>query len=252
MNEKRIKVLIVDDEEPARKLIAEYLSDVGEILVTGESANGFEAIKAIQEDPPDLIFLDIQMPKITGFELLEVIGPGPEVIFTTAYDEYALKAFELDAVDYLLKPFPADRFRKAVYKAIERIKARGKGVEAPVDRLRTRLSEETGELKRVVVRSGSRLVVIPVDKISHITAEGDYVMIVSGLGNFLKETTMKFMEEKLPPDRFIRVHRSHIVNIEQVAGVEPYSKDSHLAIMKNGERVRISQEGYKKLRKIIG
>jgi len=218
-----VKTLIIDDEPLARELVKRYLLDHPEIELLAECNDGFEALKAIQQMEPDLIFLDIQMPKLEGFELLEVLQQRPEIIFTTAYDQFAIRAFEMNAVDYLLKPFSKERFDSAVAKAIQRI---SKGLQPAGDtigRLQQSLDSNTGLLERVVTRLGSKITVIPVDRIWYIEAQDDYVMIYSELGNHLKEKTMKFFEEHLPSNTFIRIHRSSIINISQIAAVEGYA-----------------------------
>jgi two-component system LytT family response regulator len=247
-----MKVLIVDDESLARELVKNYLKDMPGIEALGECANGFEALKAVQELQPDLLFLDIQMPKIDGFELLEVLDAKPEIIFCTAYDQYAIRAFEMNAVDYLLKPFSRERFQQAVDKARHRLgtpsQSHGTPSAGPVDKLKQHLDDERRQLERVVTRLGSKVTVIPVDRIYYIESADDYVMIHSELGNHLKEKTMKYFEEHLPGDRFIRIHRSYIVNISEIKSLELYSKDSYLAILKNGDKLKVSAEGYRRLR----
>lgn len=246
MNE--IKALIIDDESPARQIILSYLKDYPMVKIAGECENGFEALKIIQEIKPDLIFLDIQMPKIDGFELLEVMDYKPEIIFATAYDQYAIKAFEMNVVDYLLKPFSKDRLIKAVEKAISRIQAVPPKTDDAISKLQKHFDESGGVLERVVTRLGSKISVIPVEKIWYIEAQDDYVMIYGEMGNHLKEKTMKYFEHHLNPKTFVRIHRSYIVNISQVTGVEPYGKETHLVILRNGAKLKASADGYKKLR----
>ena len=243
----KVKVLIVDDEAPARQVVRNYLAGLDEMEIVGECSNGFEALKEIQEQGPDLVFLDIQMPKIDGFELLEVLERKPAIIFATAYDQYAIRAFEQNAVDYLLKPFSKDRMLQALDKAIRQLNADPGGQEQPLAKLEQHLEREPNTLERVVTRLGAKITVIPVDKIWYIEAQDDYVMIWSELGNHLKEKTMKFFETSLP-SQFIRIHRSFIVNITQVRTIEPYSKDSWVVITRSGARLKASAEGYKKLR----
>lgn len=248
---EKIKVLIIDDEPPARNLVKHYLGIFDNIEIAGECENGFEALKAIQEIRPQLIFLDIQMPKITGFELLELISDPPHIIFTTAYDEFAIKAFEMNAVDYLLKPFSASRFQQAVDRAIERISDKPTELQQPVKDLRNQLAEAVVEIDRVVARQGSRIVVIPTDTIYYVEAQDDYVMIYSSQGNHLKEKTMKYFEAHLPKNGFIRIHRSHIVNVSQIVSVDLYGKDTHLVVLKCGAKLKASAEGYKRLRELL-
>jgi two-component system LytT family response regulator len=225
--------------------VKRYLAGIRDTEIVGECENGFEALKAVQELQPDLIFLDIQMPKIDGFELLEVLDPKPEIVFCTAYDQYAIKAFEMNAVDYLLKPFSKERLEQAVEKARQR---RGSASPSKVENLQRHLEESPKVLERVVTRMGNKVTVIPVDRIQYIEAADDYVMIHSELGNHLKEKTMKYFEANLPQEQFIRIHRSYIVNISEIKSLELYSKDSYVAILKNGEKLKVSAEGYKRLR----
>ena len=242
-----VKALIIDDEPLARELIKKYLLAHTEIEILAECGDGFEALKAIQLLEPDLIFLDIQMPKLEGFELLEVLQQKPEIIFTTAYDQFAIRAFEMNAVDYLLKPFSKERFDSAVAKAVQWI---GKGSKPgdTIDKLQQHVESAQGLIERVVTRLGSKVTVIPVDRIWYIEAQDDYVMIYSELGNHLKEKTMKFFEEHLPSNTFIRIHRGSIINISQIAAVDQYTKDTHLVTLKCGAKLRASEEGYKRLR----
>ncbi len=243
-----VKVLIIDDEPLARDLVRNYLSNHSEIEILGECVDGYEALKSIQHWNPDLVFLDIQMPKLDGFELLEVLPEKPEIIFTTAYDQFAIKAFEMNAVDYLLKPFAKERFDAAVNKAVQRISQGQANQVSPVEKLKEHLESATQMVERVVTRLGSKVTVIPVDRIWYIEAQDDYVMIYSELGNHLKEKTMKFFEQHLPSNNFIRIHRSSIINISQIAAVDQYTKDTHLVTLKCGAKLRASEEGYKRLR----
>lgn len=244
---KNIRVLIIEDETPARELIKYMLKDHPEIEVVGECADGFCGAREIKEKHPDLIFLDIQMPKLTGFELLEVLDEKPEVIFTTAFDQYAIRAFELNAVDYLLKPYSKERFDSALAKAVSRI---GKETQEPdkVEKLVTAVTEAEGYLTRIVFRKGAGIKIIPLNLISYLASEDDYVMIYYSEGKALKPKTMKYYEDHLPPSLFMRVHRSYMVNIEQITRLEPYSKDNYVAVLKTGEKIPVSRTGYKMLR----
>jgi two-component system LytT family response regulator len=245
----KISVIIIDDESLARQVVRKYLADIPGIEILCECENGFEALKAINELKPDLLFLDIQMPKIDGFELLEVLDEKPEIIFTTAFDQYAIKAFEMNAIDYLLKPFSKERLEKALEKVRARIGTPSQGMESRgTPSLLKHLEEEKQLLDRVITRLGPKITVIPVQKIRYIEAADDYVMIYDDSGNHLKEKTMKFFEEHLPPDQFIRIHRSYMVNISEIKSLELYSKDSYLAILKTGEKLKVSAEGYRRLR----
>ena len=246
----KIKVLIIDDESLARELVKKYLADITDIEIAGECENGFEALKMIQEIQPDLLFLDIQMPKIDGFELLEVLGPKPEIIFTTAFDQYAIRAFEMNAVDYLLKPFSKSRFEQALDKARQRIAdVQAKPArETSIEKLQRQMDEDKTELERVITRMGSKITVIPVEKIHYLEAADDYVMIHSELGDHLKEKTMKYFEEHLPAQMFVRIHRSFIINLAFISGIQLYEKDTHLITLKSGDKLRASAEGYKRLK----
>jgi two-component system LytT family response regulator len=244
---KNIRVLIIEDETPARELIKYMLKDHPGIEVIGECADGFCGAREIKEKRPDLIFLDIQMPKLTGFELLEVLDEKPEVIFTTAFDQYAIRAFELNAVDYLLKPYSKERFDSALAKAVSRI---GKETQEPdkVEKLVTAVTEAEGYLTRIVFRKGAGIKIIPLNLITYLASEDDYVMIYYSEGKALKPKTMKYYEDHLPPSLFMRVHRSYMVNIEQITRLEPYSKDNYVAVLKSGEKIPVSRTGYKMLR----
>jgi two-component system LytT family response regulator len=244
---KKIRALIIEDEAPARELIKFMLQDHPDIEVAGECGDGFCGAREIKEKHPDLIFLDIQMPKLTGFELLEVIDEKPEVIFTTAFDQYAIRAFELSAVDYLLKPFSKERFDDALAKAISRI---GKESEEPdrIEKMVTTASGAEGYLTRIVFRKGAGIKIIPLNSVSYLAAEDDYVMIYYSEGKALKPKTMKYYEEHLPPSLFMRVHRSYMVNVEHITRLEPYSKDNYVAVLKSGEKIPVSRSGYKMLR----
>lgn len=240
-----LKALIVDDEQPARSIIAHYLGAFPNITIAGECANGFEALKMIREIQPQIVFLDVQMPKINGLELLEVIEGAPAVIFTTAYDQYALKAFELNAIDYLLKPFSQERFEAAVNKTIEKIRLGQPAQKVSPEAIQTELADK---LSRIVVKNGNSITVIPVNEILFIDAQEDYVMIHSAKGRFMKNQTMSYLEQHLPNNLFIRIHRSCIVNIEKVEKLEPYDKDTYSAIIHPNHKLRISRTGYKKLK----
>jgi two-component system LytT family response regulator len=245
-----MRVVIVDDESLARELVRKYLEGIPDIEVAGECENGFEALKMVQELKPDLLLLDIQMPKLDGFELLEVLDPKPRIIFTTAYDQYAIRAFEMNAVDYLQKPFSKQRLEQALAKARKQIS------DTPasgglVEKLQQQIEDDRKVIERVITRLGSRITVIPVDQIRYLESADDYVMVHSELGNHLKEKTMKYFEEHLPEDQFVRIHRSYIVNLACIAGIELYEKDTHLITLKSGDKLRASAEGYKRLKSVI-
>jgi two-component system, LytTR family, response regulator len=240
-----IKAVIIEDEELARELIKNYLKGNETVEIIRECDNGFDGVKAIAELKPDLIFLDIQMPKLNGFEMLELIDEPPETIFITAHNDFAIKAFERNAVDYLLKPYSKERLLKALDKAAERIRnqvpAAGKVktlIQAPI----------TDKLERVVVKSGTKIKVIPVEKIIYLEAQDDYVMIYTDEGKHLKQATMKYFEDSLDPSVFIRIHRSYMVHVDQVVQLEPYSKDNYVLKLKNGVALRVSRSGLKSLK----
>jgi two-component system, LytTR family, response regulator len=239
------KAIIIDDEELARALIRNYLKDFSGIEIIGECENGFEGIKAIADLKPDLVFLDIQMPKLNGFEMLELLDAPPEIIFITAHNEFAIQAFEMNAVDYLLKPFSKDRLISAILKTRERILS-GTRQAGKIPRLIQQPLTE--KLERIVVKSGTKIRVIPVDKITYLEAQDDYVMIYSEEGKHLKQGTMKYYEDHLDDSRFIRVHRSYIVRIDQVTQLEPYSKDTYTLKLRNGTSLKVSRNGLKSLK----
>jgi len=244
---KKIKTVIIEDETPAREILKHYLKDIPEIEIIGECADGFSGLKSISFLKPDLVFLDIQMPRLTGFELIEVMTEKPAIIFTTAYDQFAIKAFELNAVDYLLKPFPKERLYSAVRKAIEKIgNAEDGGM--PPSSLIEKLPRSASPLNRVVVRKGNAINLIPVDQVKYVEAQDDYVMIYHSTGKALKQQTMKFYEDNLPGNDFVRVHRSYIVKVSEINRIEPYGKDNHIAILKSGEKLPVSRAGYKHLK----
>jgi two-component system LytT family response regulator len=241
----KLKAIIIEDEELGRELVKNYLKGNDQVEIVAECENGFEGIKALQDLNPDLVFLDIQMPKLNGFEMLEILEEKPEIIFTTAYNQYAIQAFELNAVDYLLKPFSKERLLDALAKAIQRIKTQEPRNEK-ISRLIQRPLDEI--LERVVVKSNNKIHVIPVDKIRYLEAQDDYVMIYTFEGKHLKQATMKYFEEHLDPKHFMRVHRSYIIRLDQVNQLEPYGKDSYVAKLKDGPTVRISKSGFKSLK----
>ncbi len=248
MENKKTTAIIIDDEKLARNLIKNFLQVFENIEVVDECKNGFEGIKSINEHNPDLVFLDIQMPKLNGFEMLELLETKPNLIFTTAYDQYALKAFEVNATDYLLKPFSKDRFADAVKKVLDKITGSNKGTndnEQKIDFIQT---EE--KLDRVVVKKNSKIVIIPVDDIIYLEAQDDYVNIITNEGSFLKQNRMKYYEEHLP-NSFIRIHRSYIANLNEIKEIELLEKENHVVILKSGERLSVSKPGYKKLKEMI-
>lgn len=244
---ENIRTVIIDDETPARDIIKFYLKEVENIDVIAECADGFSGLKTISEMKPDLVFLDIQMPRLTGIELVEVLTEKPEIIFTTAYDQFALKAFELNAADYLLKPFPKRRFLEAVKKACDKIMS-GRGNEIPARKLLEKLPDPVASVNRIVVRKGNAINLIPVEQIRYVEAQDDYVMIHHTNGKALKQQTMKFYEDSLSKKDFIRVHRSYIVRVEEIKKIEPYGKDNYLAFLASGEKLPVSRAGYRLLK----
>lgn len=238
----------MDDELPARQIVESYLAAYPQIEIAAQCANGFEALKAVQELRPDIMFLDVQMPKITGIELLEVMDNPPAVVFTTAYDEFAIKAFEMNAVDYLMKPFTVERFRKAVDKVRERLAQNAPSVQTP---LALPPDGEGAELTRVVVKSGANIKVIPIDDILFIEAQEDYVMVHTEKGHFMKSQTMGHYEAHLPTQKFVRIHRSYIVNIDRIERLEAYDKETFLAVVPPSHKLKVSRTGYKKLKETL-
>jgi two-component system LytT family response regulator len=248
MSEKT-KVIIVDDEKLARDIVKKYI-EKSDVELLGECSNGFEGIKAINENKPDIIFLDIQMPKINGFEMLELLDHKPEIIFTTAFDQYAIKAFEVNATDYLLKPFSLERFNDALNKAIEKVRQNEKS-NANYDKLITTINNSKEFLDRIVVKTNQKIVIIPSIKITYLEAQDDYVMIHSELGKHLKKQTMKYYEEHLESNTFFRVHRSYIVNLEKVKQMELFEKDTYKITMNDGDKIPVSRSGYAKIKELL-
>lgn len=242
--------VIIDDEPLARSVVIEYLQAFPQIKIAAECNDGFEGVKAIQQHKPDVIFLDIQMPKINGFEMLELIVEPPAVIFTTAFDEYAIKAFEAHAVDYLLKPFSQERFNKAVEKWLGQSTLQKQ--KQAVEELVQAPSPIPSQAERIVVKNGGKIKIINVHAIKFLEAADDYVKIHTSEGAFLKNKTMGFYEKVLPTEGFVRTHRSYLVNVQEITRIEPYEKESHLAILRNGEKLPVSKAGYAKLKAVLG
>ena len=244
-----MKAVIIDDELLARSMVKEYLQNYPAIEVVQECGDGFEGIKAIQHHQPDLIFLDIQMPKITGFEMLELIEQPPAVIFTTAFEEYAIKAFEAHAIDYLLKPFSKERFDKAIYKWQQQ---NGQERQAGTLKLLHMGELNPAQQNRVVVKDNGKIKIIPVVNIQYFEAADDYVKIHTATGVFLKNKTMGYFEQTLDTQNFIRIHRSYLVNVQLITRIDPYEKENHLAILSIGVRLPVSKSGYAKLKQVLG
>jgi two-component system LytT family response regulator len=245
----KIRTLIIDDESLARDLLRHYLTKDERIELIGECSNGFEGVLAIQELNPDLVFLDIQMPKITGFEMLELVQDPPVIIFSTAYDQYAIRAFEANAIDYLLKPYPFERVVAALNKAAEKLNS--KTAPLQINKLIETHDEELGTLSRVVVKSGRKIQVIPVESILYIESQDDFVMIYCKEGHFMKQKTMKFFEEHLDPKQFVRIHRSYLLNISEIAELQQYEKESWLVLTKQGAKLKVSKAGYSNLKQLL-
>lgn len=243
-----IRSIIIDDEPLARSIVNEYLQGHEQVEVVQECNDGFEGVKAIMQHKPHLIFLDIQMPKINGFEMLELLEEKPSVIFTTAFDEYAIKAFETHAVDYLLKPFTKERFDKALEKFFNQAPVQKKNTEE----LLQSATQLPSQSERIVVKTAGKIKIIPIPEILYLEAADDYVKIHTKEGSFLKNKTMGFFENTLPPEQFVRTHRSYILNVQEITRIDPYEKENHLAILRSGARIPVSKSGYGKLKEVLG
>jgi two-component system, LytTR family, response regulator len=245
-----IKVILIDDEPLARGLVAEYLESYTDIQIVKECGDGFEGVKAIAEHQPDLIFLDVQMPKLNGFEMLELAEPKPSVIFTTAFDEYAMKAFESNAIDYLLKPFSKERFDKAMSKWMsQRANQTSETINETIENTPLKHIDEQ---HRIAVRFGSKISIIPTQDVFYIEAYDDYVKIFTEKDYFLKKKTMSYYEQTLNSTDFLRVHRSFIINLRQITRIEPYEKNGHVVLLKNGKSIPLSRSGYARLKEVLG
>jgi two-component system, LytTR family, response regulator len=242
------KVILIDDEPLARQLIHSYLAAYPDMNVVAECADGFEGFKAIQEYKPDLVFLDIQMPRLNGFEMLELIDNRPSVIFTTAFDEYALKAFEAHAIDYLLKPVVKERFAKAIEKWKNSVPSKAVTDLSPI--LENNVYE--GYQHRIVVKDNGLIRIIPANEIHYLEADDDYVRIVTKGGTYLKKSTLAHLEQTLDPQQFVRVHRSYLIPVSQLLRIEPYEKESHIALLQCGAKVTVSKTGMAKLKGLLG
>lgn len=250
---KTLRCIIVEDEKPARDLLKAYLEEFSQVMLLGEYDNGFDGLKAINEAKPDIIFLDVQMPKLTGFEMLEVLEHHPEVIFTTAYDQFAIRAFEQNAVDYLLKPFSRERFGEAIQKLEARIENLAKTGEEQdsIGKIRIHLAGSDEKLHRVVIKKSGKIHVISTGDINFLEAQDDYVMIYTADGKYLKQQTMKYFETHLDPGQFVRVHRSYIANITCIERIEPYEKSNYILILKDGNKVPVSRSGMQVLKESL-
>jgi two-component system LytT family response regulator len=246
-----MRAIVVDDETLARQIMMEHLAKIPDLEVVGQAANGFEAVKLAEELTPDLMFLDIQMPKLSGFEVLELLGDkAPAVIFTTAFDEFALRAFEVHAVDYLLKPVEPPRLVAAVERAAERL--RNKTPPPPPGELAASARPPGKTLERVLIRHEGRVHVLPVERVDFVEAQDDYLEFSSGGKRLRKQQTMADLESQLDAERFVRIHRSFILNIERLARIDLYGKDSWLAILSDGTKLPMSRTGHAKLKDLIG
>ncbi len=246
---RKWKALIVDDEELARKLLREMLASHPEIEIVAECGNGMEAVKALAEHQPELLFLDVQMPKLSGFDVLELVDPaGLAVIFVTAFDQYAMKAFDVHAVDYLLKPYSKERFEAA----LERAKSQ-KAEKAPDATALAATARPTGQfLDRIVVKDGTKVTLVPTAKLDYVEALDDYVSLATEGKKLLKQQTISSLQAALDPAVFVRIHRSFVVNFERVSRIEPYGKESKVAVLGNGVKLPVSRAGYERLKKVMG
>jgi len=243
------RLLVVDDEEPARRLVLEYLRAHAQWTVIGQAKNGLEAVKLAQEHKPDLLLLDVQMPKLDGFEVLALIPPEIAVIFTTAFDEYAVKAFEVHAVDYLLKPFTAERLSQALARAETRI-GELRAVSAPA--LAQAARSPDSHLQRLVIRDGAEILIIPADSIDYVRGQDDYVEVFHNQRSSLTQQTLQSLETSLDPSQFVRVHRSYLLNVSRVARIEPWGQGSKMAVLKDGRTVPVSRSGEARLHQVLG
>jgi two-component system, LytTR family, response regulator len=245
-----LRVAIVDDEAPARALLREYLRQEAGVEIVAECANGFDAVKAVAELKPNLLLLDVQMPKLDGFEVLELVGGETAVVFTTAYDEYALRAFDVHAVDYLLKPFSHERLRQALARARRRL-AQPRSASAAPGELSGAARPAGTWLARIAIRDGANVTVVPVDKVDYIEAQDDYIAVHAGDGMHLKQQTLSTIEQQLDPRRFIRIHRSYVLNLDRLARLERPAKDRREAVLRDGIRLPVSESGYLRLQQLL-
>jgi len=242
--------VIIDDETLAREIIKSYLADHNEISILAECSNGFDGIKKINELKPDLVFLDIQMPKLNGFEMLELLDQPPVIVFTTAYDQFALKAFEANAADYLLKPYSKDRFDEAIQKAFLPLRSKAEQ-SVLINKLIAQNDTKTEYLERIVIKDGPRINIVPVEDVKYLEAQDDYVMIYSSEGKYLKQKTMKYFEEHLDPMDFVRIHRSYIASIKRIKKIELLEKETYQVILEDKTSLPVSKTGYDKLKGIL-
>jgi len=242
-----MRVVIVDDEPLARGVLREFLSAHADVEIVAECANGFEAVKAVADLNPDLLLLDVQMPKLDGFEVLDLVGGEVDVVFVTAFDTYALRAFDVHAIDYLLKPFSAERLADALDRARQRLASKAKPAQAFASEMRA----DRAPLDRVLIRDRGDVHVVPVQKIDYIESQDDYVSIRSGGKGYLKEQTMGELESLLDPSAFVRIHRRYLLNVARLSKIALGAKDSHIAILTDGTELPISRSGYARLRELL-
>jgi two-component system LytT family response regulator len=248
--ERTYTAIVVDDEELARAVVKEHLAEHSEIQILTECANGFDAVKAINELKPDLLFLDIQMPKLDGFEVLELLDPQPTVVFITAYDQHALRAFEVHAVDYLMKPFSPERFEEAITRAKARMSSGHPAGPQPTELSAAAKSE--WPLDRLVVRDGTKVTLIPMAKLDYIQAQDDYVLLKTPEKGHLKQQTLASLESRLDPKRFLRIHRSYIIQLDRLARLEQTPSESWVAVLTEGSKLPVSKSGYARLKEVLG
>jgi len=246
-----MKIIVIDDEPLARLVVLEYIQSHQGLEVVAECNDGFQGVKAIIQHKPDLIFLDIQMPKINGFEMLELVDVMPAVIFTTAFDEYAIKAFESNAIDYLLKPFSKERFDLAIEKYKTK-SVNGSLAEKNVQSLLETAAKQPDDKNRIVVKNGSDIRIVPVQDVMYIEAYDDYVKLFTKDTYYLKKKTMSYYEQVLDSSKFFRTHRSYIINLQELTKIEPLEKNTYIAILKNGKKIPLSRTGYTKLKETLG
>ncbi|MFZ6754725.1 LytR/AlgR family response regulator transcription factor [Undibacterium sp. Dicai25W] len=242
---KQISVVIADDEELARRLITEYLRPHQDVHIITECETGTEAVDAINQQGPDLIFLDIQMPELTGLEVLEITGRRSGVVFTTAYDQFALKAFDLHAIDYLLKPYSQQRFDEALNKARKLLQQTDVSPETAIQQL---IAENTEKNKRLLIRDRNQVHVVPIASIDYIKAEDDYILIHAAGKSWMKTQSLSDIETQLNPMQFVRIHRSYLLQLHALKGIERQNKDSVVAVLNNGEKLPVSRSGYERLK----
>ena len=245
---RRIRAVVVDDEELSRVLVREYAAAHDDVEIVAECANGFEAVRAVNDLRPDLVFLDVQMPKLDGFEVLELLGPDVGVIFVTAHDEHALRAFEVHAVDYLLKPFGPERFAEALDEARARL---ARAQPTPVSRVVASARPAGAYLRRILIRTGARVDVVAVGSVDYVRARDDYVGVVAGGRERLKQQTLTDLERQLDPARFVRIHRSYLLNVDRLTRLGPATRDSYVAVLEDGTELPVSRRGYARLNELL-